>query len=67
MLEGWICPRCGQVWAPLVDRCSCVAQGSIVLSNNTGETCPACGRPRSEPGGTGCPMSAHYGPYCSAG
>lgn len=22
---GWICPRCGKVWAPWVQSCTCVA------------------------------------------
>ena len=21
---GWICPKCGRVWAPWVPRCDCV-------------------------------------------
>jgi len=23
-LEGWECPRCGQVWAPWVNKCTCI-------------------------------------------
>ena len=23
MSEGWICPKCGQVWAPFINRCEC--------------------------------------------
>lgn len=23
MIEGWLCPRCGHVWAPFVRECTC--------------------------------------------
>jgi len=22
-MNGWICPRCGQVWSPFISQCNC--------------------------------------------
>lgn len=28
--RGWMCPKCGQVWAPHVDRCYCRKGGAEI-------------------------------------
>ena len=25
LLKGWECPRCGRIWSPFTQSCSCVA------------------------------------------
>lgn len=35
MQEGWICPRCGQVNAPWVPKCSCEPKIQIKETTNT--------------------------------
>ena len=33
-LQGWVCPRCGRVWAPWVQACDCV----VLISGPTNFT-----------------------------
>lgn len=33
ILYGWICPRCGKTWNPIIPYCSCVPHPSIKLPN----------------------------------
>lgn len=28
--QGWICPKCGMMWAPWVDRCDCVQEKMVI-------------------------------------
>lgn len=39
MKEGWICPRCGKVNAPVIGWCDCKSDEAI---SNAGNECP-CG------------------------
>ena len=48
MSEGWICPRCGKVWAPWVAQCDCTSQPWQVTCEGTG-TFPATGNYNSQP------------------
>ena len=34
--KGWICPKCGRVYAPWIDKCQYCGQQSITYTN----TCP---------------------------
>jgi len=64
---GWECPRCGIVWAPFVQQCTCSRPTQSVPTNNTGSSqtvCPVCGGHPSHPGGTtACPIGFHSVTY----
>ena len=60
MKEGWICPRCGRVWAPWIPQCKCtvitsttVTSGHSMPADSPEATCPPAGAPASPLPGRG--------------
>lgn len=65
METGWLCPRCGAVWAPTTARCwspSCTS-GVASTTNDEYTFCMTCGQPREYPPTTGCPPGSHFGSF----
>ena len=66
-MTGWICPKCGSVYAPFVAGCRvCNSPTFVGTTTDTGprNVCPGCGQDRSMPPLTGCPSGSHYGTAC---
>jgi len=68
-MTGWICPKCGSVYAPFVAECGVcngiVKMGTTVTYGTDTDLCPACGQHRSASPLTGCPMGSHYETFFS--
>jgi rubrerythrin len=66
-MTGWICPKCGSVYAPFVAECAVcngfIKTGTTVTHGADTSICPACGQHRSASPLTGCPMGSHYGTF----
>lgn len=72
-MTGWICPKCGSVYAPFVaecDMCNGRRTGALTTTWTLGtatDLCPACGQHRSASPLTGCPMGSHDGIFFASG
>lgn len=33
--QGWLCPRCSQIWAPWVAKCDCPVPSMAISANDT--------------------------------
>lgn len=51
MTSGWICPRCGTVWAPSVTSCTCRPPSASTVSYTLRCTCT-----EAYPTTAGCPV-----------
>ena len=61
-MTGWICPKCGSVYAPFVAECRFCTGGNTATrtySSNSSDQCPSCRGPREQPAMTGCPPGWH--------
>lgn len=57
-----VCHGCdGKGWVSVPEN---IYGDGTPLYSQPVDICPSCGSPKSSPGGTGCPMSSHYGTYC---
>ena len=66
-MTGWVCPKCGSVFAPFVAECRFFSGPQTVVTytgtNNT-DVCPSCRGPREQVAMTGCPAGWHSGVWC---
>lgn len=61
-MTGWICPKCGSVYAPFVAECRFCTTGIGLIETSATtmkSVCPGCGQDRSAPPLTGCPRGWH--------
>jgi hypothetical protein len=67
-MTGWICPKCGSVYAPFVADCA-ACNGRLTQTVSYGsdtDLCPACHQHRTATPLTGCPSGSHYGAFSGA-
>jgi hypothetical protein len=66
-MTGWVCPKCGSVYAPFVAECGVcngfVKMGTTTTFGSDTDLCPVCRQHRSAAPLTGCPSGSHYGTF----